>query len=166
MTNSSDNNGHGSASDGPRWSLDLIRSIGSRAKFFERAIELRRLLAAGAAAADLMSEQEVCKRGWALVQALRPADFVRSGGAAEQAYDLYELAAARLGELSGATAAALGVAGGNEWEQFLPGQMPAEALQITLMLYCFPGQPPILMISIAAGSGSGSPGVAPEPKGA
>lgn len=128
MTNSSDKNRHRSASDGPWWPLDLIRSIGDRARYFERAIELRRLLAPGPPAppeplpADLASEEEVCRRGWALVQALRPADFVGSCGAEEQACDIYE------------------------------ARSPAphgRRLQITLMLYRFAEQPPILMIAIA-----------------
>jgi hypothetical protein len=148
MTNSSDKDHYRSASDGPRWPLDLIRSIGSRARYFERAIELRRLLAAGSAEPEeIASEEEVCRRGWAIVQALRPADFVRSAGAGEQACDIYETSSALFGEAAAEDAAAS--------RQLRPR---GRRLQVTLMLYRFAAQPPILMIAIAPRPG----GLLPE----
>lgn len=127
MSNFSDRDCHRSATDGPWWPLDLIRSIGRRAKYFENAAALPRLLASAAeTAAEPLSEAQACACGWALVEALLPTDFVAATGSGPEACDLYAIARPDPSAI-GATA----------------------RLQLGFMLYRFAGQPPILMISIA-----------------
>lgn len=131
MRNSSDRDSHRSALDGPWWPLDLIRSIGRRAKYFENALALPQRLAADAEAArEQLSVAEACARGWALIEALLPTDFVGSVGAGPEACDIYAI----------------------DYAVDAPGPPTVRTvrrLQISLMLYHFAGQPPILMISIA-----------------
>lgn len=92
------------------------------------------------------SEEQVCSRGWALVQALRPADFIRSAGSGEEACDIYEITTEDSGELCGLSA-------GTPRHPSPQGRR----LQITLMLYRFATQPPVLMISIAPRPGDPLP---------
>ena len=73
-----------------------------------------------------MSEAEACARGWALVEALLPGDFVGCVGEGPEACDIYAA------DIQGPAAVRTKL-----------------RLQIRLMLYRFAGQPPILMISIA-----------------
>lgn len=73
-----------------------------------------------------LSEAEACARGWALVEALLPADFVASVGEDAEACDIYDV------DVQGPSAT-----------------RTALRLRLSLMLYRFAGQPPILMISIA-----------------
>ncbi len=143
MSNFSDRDGHRPPGDGPWWPLDLIRSIGRRAKYFENALALPRLLAADAEAMGApLSEAEVCARGWALIEALLPTDFVGAVGAGPEACDIYAVDYAVDCATDHATDHATGAPGPS-------AARPAQRLQLSLMLYRFAGQPPILMISIA-----------------
>lgn len=119
MTNFSDKEALKPEKSGPRWPLDLIRAIGGRAKYFEKTAGLQRFLAALASASPhQLSEPAICAHGWALVAALRPADFVATQVHGDQSYDLYELG----------------------WRE--------QRLQLALGVYSFAGQPPLLLIAI------------------
>lgn len=125
MTDFTDRESHRSASFSPWWPLDLIRSIGSKAQYFLDAFRLPRLLTrATDRPGEPLTEAELRTRGWALVQALLPSDFVCSAGTGADAQDIYEIAR--------------------------PEGQPGERLRLSLALYRFPAEPPILLIAIAA----------------
>ena len=106
-------------------------------------VALPRLLAADAEAMGApLSEAEVCARGWALIEALLPTDFVGAVGAGPEACDIYAVDYAVDCATDHATDHATGAPGPS-------AARPAQRLQLSLMLYRFAGQPPILMISIA-----------------
>jgi len=121
MTNSSDKDDPGSGDSGPGWPLDLIKSIGGRARYFEKTPGLQRFLdGLLTGSPQSLSEPQIGAHGWALVEALRPADFVGRRVDGDEAYDLYELL----------------------WG----GQL----LQLALCLYSrFADQPPLVLIAIA-----------------
>jgi hypothetical protein len=92
MTNSSDKDDLSSGGSGPGWPLDSIKLIGKRAKYFEKTPGLQRFLDGLLTAPPQgLSEPQICARGWALVEALRPEDFVGRRVVGAEAYDLYEL---------------------------------------------------------------------------
>lgn len=127
MTNSSDNDGPGSGGSGPGWPLDLIKSIGGKARYFEKTPGLQRFLDGLRATSHTLSEPQLAAHGWALVEALRAEDFLDRKRVGDEAYDLYQLV----------------------WD--------GQRLQLALCLFCFAGSPPLVLIAIEPGAGQRPP---------
>lgn len=124
MTNSSDKDDLSSGGSGPSWPLDSIKSIGRRAQYFEKTPGLQRFLDRLLTVSPHgLSEPQICAHGWALVEALRPADYVGRRVVGDEAYDLYQLL----------------------WDEQL--------LQLALSVFSFAGQPPLVLVAIEPGAG-------------
>jgi len=141
MTNYSDTDRRDFAKPGPRWPLDLMKVIGSRARYVEKANELSLLLGSEPAesAFGRVLAAEVCARAWALVHALRPADFVQTEVVGAEARDIYHLEPSWSLRLF---VAAPGPAGADRWLH--------RGFRIALMPYQFDDQPRLLFIAISA----------------
>ena len=127
MRNSSDRDSHRSALDGPWWPLDLIRSIGRRVSILKTRLPYRSGSLRTRRRENSCPWRKLCARGWALIEALLPTDFVGSVGASPEACDIYAI----------------------DYAVDAPGPPTVRTvrrLQISLMFYHFAGQPPILMI--------------------
>lgn len=113
----------------PWWTFDSITSAAARPPCFLNPYELSLLLADAAgddavpAAVGPRTIAEICARGWALVRALRPDDYLGSDGAA-------------------------GDGAADDRRDAYRSQHHGRPLRLWLSLYQFSDQPPILLVTI------------------